>query len=336
METHLIPTPPMPGRILVGYDEQGLADNAVLLALALGDRLGARVELLQAVPRTPVVWPGTSALASLQHSAELVESTGRAALDRLSALLEGTKYAGRAAESSLKIVPGRAADVLLSAVSSPSDLIVLGAKRRGGALHFGGTLRFLLAKAPCPVWVQSDRAFGFDRILAPIDLSTHSLHALAMAVALAAKLRAKVSVLHAHHISYMASVSMAEGYVLPHMFDVEALCAAVREQFDAIIRDFEWHGVEHEELFLDEAPARAIVEQARSHDLIVMGTHGHRGAGAAILGNIAWNVLEDSETPLLVVREPARTPASEPERTNRSLPARRAEPTTTAPRRYAP
>jgi nucleotide-binding universal stress UspA family protein len=51
-------------------------------------------------------------------------------------------------------------------------------------------------------------------------------------------------------------------------------------------------------------PADAIVDQAAVQrcDLIVMGTHGRRGFGRALLGSDAELVLRQSNVPVLLVR----------------------------------
>ncbi len=53
--------------------------------------------------------------------------------------------------------------------------------------------------------------------------------------------------------------------------------------------------------------AEAIVDEARESgcDLIVIGTHGRRGIGRALLGSDAENVLRHATVPVLLVRERA-------------------------------
>jgi nucleotide-binding universal stress UspA family protein len=60
------------------------------------------------------------------------------------------------------------------------------------------------------------------------------------------------------------------------------------------------------------AAAPAILEYAQRHDidLIVMGTHGRRGAVRLLLGSIAEEVLRHSACPVLTLREDGRDPAS--------------------------
>jgi nucleotide-binding universal stress UspA family protein len=49
--------------------------------------------------------------------------------------------------------------------------------------------------------------------------------------------------------------------------------------------------------------ATLLAEAARwQADLIVMGTHGRRGFGRAVLGSVAENLLRVSTLPVLMVR----------------------------------
>lgn len=51
-------------------------------------------------------------------------------------------------------------------------------------------------------------------------------------------------------------------------------------------------------------PAEAIIREANSRncDLIVVGSHGRRGVGRLLLGSKTWEVVAQSQVPVLVVR----------------------------------
>ncbi|MEN7531411.1 MULTISPECIES: universal stress protein [unclassified Cupriavidus] len=55
--------------------------------------------------------------------------------------------------------------------------------------------------------------------------------------------------------------------------------------------------------------SETIVERANSWpaDLIVMGTHGHRGLRRAIMGSVSEGVLAQTNKPVLLIRAPAST-----------------------------
>lgn len=49
-------------------------------------------------------------------------------------------------------------------------------------------------------------------------------------------------------------------------------------------------------------PAAIIAEYARTHDLIMMASHGRTGLGRLIFGSVAGRILESGLKPVLVVR----------------------------------
>ena len=61
----------------------------------------------------------------------------------------------------------------------------VGARHAKTGFGLGGTVRELLARAPCSLWIQSTPVKPIRRILAPIDFSPPSLDALRLAVSLA-------------------------------------------------------------------------------------------------------------------------------------------------------
>lgn len=60
---------------------------------------------------------------------------------------------------------------------------------------------------------------------------------------------------------------------------------------------------------LSGEPAPTILDliRRRRPDLVVMGTHGNRGLGLAMLGSVAEAVLRRSPVPVLVTRKPLKT-----------------------------
>lgn len=52
----------------------------------------------------------------------------------------------------------------------------------------------------------------------------------------------------------------------------------------------------------DTTPAEGILDAARGHDLIVMGTHGRRGPARWWAGSVAERVVREADVPVLVVR----------------------------------
>jgi nucleotide-binding universal stress UspA family protein len=80
---------------------------------------------------------------------------------------------------------------------------------------------------------------------------------------------------------------------------------SMKKQFEAVEQRGSTHGVAvdlvHE---IDDFPAEAIVRVAklRDCDLIVMSSHGRRGAARLLLGSQTAEVLTQTTIPVLVVR----------------------------------
>jgi nucleotide-binding universal stress UspA family protein len=53
---------------------------------------------------------------------------------------------------------------------------------------------------------------------------------------------------------------------------------------------------------VEARPVEAILNEAKNHDLIVMGTHGRSGLDRFMLGSVTEAVLHRSDRPVLVLR----------------------------------
>jgi nucleotide-binding universal stress UspA family protein len=79
----------------------------------------------------------------------------------------------------------------------------------------------------------------------------------------------------------------------------------MKKQFEAVEQRASRHGVAVELVHeIDDFPAEAIVRAAKLKDcdLIVMSSHGRRGAARLLLGSQTAEVLAHTTIPVLVVR----------------------------------
>lgn len=135
-------------------------------------------------------------------------------------------------------------------------------------------------------------------VLVPVDFGDASARALQVAGAMARGLAAPLRVLHAETIE-------APPYFTAEQFAViDRTRRAARDQAAEFLRDFaRRHGVEPSEAAIVEgSPTSIIVEAARGADLVVMGTHGRRGPSRWWMGSVAERVVQESPSPVLVVR----------------------------------
>jgi len=147
----------------------------------------------------------------------------------------------------------------------------------------------------------------YKRILIPTDGSTPSETAVKVGLELAKSLGAEATLL------YVVEPVMARILIGPETIPY----------YPDLTRDLELAGkqaLERAEGFAQYlgVPVRAelkqgnatqvIVEEAASHDLVVMGTHGRSGLDRLLLGSVTQRVLQRCPKPVLVVRahEPHR------------------------------
>ncbi len=145
----------------------------------------------------------------------------------------------------------------------------------------------------------------FRHILVPTDFGDASERAITLAVELARRFDARVTLAH---VWTVPNAAYAEGLAWP-MDELEAaakramatsLAATVKifPATDSIVRGgVPWQGI------LDLVKERGI-------DLVVMGTHGRRGFSRLVLGSVAEKVVRLSPVPVLTTPALAAEPAA--------------------------
>ena len=138
----------------------------------------------------------------------------------------------------------------------------------------------------------------FRKVLCPIDFSDHSLAALDVALKVTQQNDAKLYLLNVAPVPAGAAgfqpVPM-DAYPFHEEDRHEELAELARERIPAAVR--------YETLVISGDPAARVLETARglAADLIVMGTHGHRGLTRLVLGSVAERVVRESPVPVLSV-----------------------------------
>lgn len=150
----------------------------------------------------------------------------------------------------------------------------------------------------------------YRHILVPIDGSASSLTVADHAFELAAQLGAEVTVLHVLDELTVPFVQYGmEPYVDVESVSVEVI-EAQRRASDDLVSDVAGRapeGLTVTTQVVESAgrrTAESIVHAADEHDadLIVMGTHGHRGLSRMFLGSVADGVIRSADVPVTVVR----------------------------------
>ena len=146
---------------------------------------------------------------------------------------------------------------------------------------------------------------NFERIVFPTDFSDCSEHAFDYAVFMAERFESELHMLHAQVLHFADPANPSH-----HFPEAEALLdrlekvahselGAVADRGDLSvlkIRQAQRRGIDIGSVILDFS--REI-----DAGLIVMGTHGRRGAKRLLLGSVAEDVLRRSPGPVLLVRE---------------------------------
>jgi nucleotide-binding universal stress UspA family protein len=259
-------------------------DPALTAALALSTRTGAELYLLHV--DTADANPGMA--VSLSRSSALrgvVESVA-----------PGVTAAGRV---TCRAVTGSPEARLREAVAGTgADLLVLGTTRRGPLARavLGTTATHLLRTVRIPMLVAGgalpERPL---RVLLTTDLSHHAAHAHARGLALARMLGAAEPELRS---LFVQAPYLAEG---PVPVPVPPQLEAERELAEFLAAE-----VPHADItpcVRPGDPAYQIVHEAREWDadLIVLGTHGRRGARRVFLGSVAEAVLRNAPCAALVI-----------------------------------
>ena len=145
----------------------------------------------------------------------------------------------------------------------------------------------------------------FRRILMATDFSPASDAAFDEAARLARDSGAELSIFHAYEAPVEAMV--CQWPVTDYLEACAAERAAAEDRMHELCLRPELSGLRTRPVVTKGYPATEIVEAAirERADLIVMGTHGRRGAARLILGSVAAKVIALAPCPVLTIRAAA-------------------------------
>jgi nucleotide-binding universal stress UspA family protein len=153
---------------------------------------------------------------------------------------------------------------------------------------------------------------AFQRILMATDFSPVSEAAFDMAAQLARESKARLMVVHVYQIPASASSPY-----LPASVYFEFASAArieAEKKLEELLSRESARGLDARPLLRKGLADRRIVETASREeaDLIVMGTHGRRGAARLFLGSVAARVIASARCPVLTIRAGSARIAARP------------------------
>lgn len=147
-----------------------------------------------------------------------------------------------------------------------------------------------------------------NHILVPVDFSSDSANAIDMAIELAQKLAARITLLHVIHEVYVGVGEMAAALPPSYIEDIEE---EVGKEIQTCVTKVTQAGVQADSVVVHGVPFQCILDTVEDQkiDLIVMGTHGRTGLKHVLLGSVAEKVIRLSPCPVLVTRPAPDNPA---------------------------
>lgn len=284
--------------ILAATDFSEHARAAAERAALLAREQGATLRLLHAISSSSLddlrnVMRGS---AAVEHS--LLEEA-RASLHDTAAML--TQTTGVTATE--EVVTGQVIATIRTAAEE-ADLLVLGAQGTNPLrdLLLGTTAERLLRTCRRPALVVKrapKRPYG--RVLVPVDFSSYSAPALAVAALVAP--HAHISVLHAFRVPFEARLHIAGATddTIRRYCDEQRQEAA--QHIDRLMTECLPHVPQRTCLIERGDPSPVILAQAQAQtaDLIVLGKQGQSRAEELFLGSVTRHVLAGSPCDVLVV-----------------------------------
>ncbi|WBC16588.1 universal stress protein [Micromonospora sp. WMMA1998] len=282
--------------VVVGVDGSATALDAVRVAAreaAVRHRplrvVHAFIWPLTRAPLTPA--PGAPAGAGLRNQAERCVAE---------AVAEAGKVAPDVPVTGV-VVDGAPAAVLVEE-SRRATLMVLGHRGLGGfaGLLIGSVTLQVSARAHCPVLVTRGEARADGPVVVGVDGSAHSGVAVGFAYEEAARRGAPLVVVHA----WLYPTPIGPGDIVPLVYDPEALAEESRRILAEAVAGWSerYPDVEVRQRSVRGAPARVLVEQSASAQLVVVGAHGRGALAGLLLGSVSHAVLHHAHAPLVIAR----------------------------------
>jgi nucleotide-binding universal stress UspA family protein len=285
-------------RMLCATDLSSRSDRAMRRAGILARATGSELVLLAVVDDDQ---PASLVASERQQVAALLAEQARTMQE-----LQGL-------QPRLRVETGDAFDVIIKVADAENaDLVVMGEHRKRLLLDvfIGTTIERVMRLGRRPVLMVNHPAQRpYRRVLAAVDMSEPSAHALRTARRLGFLRDADLTVFHAFEHPDRGKLALASVPAEAIAEEVGALAAERRSELSAFLRDIDLgEGSRLPQLVLEEGtPAFELFRATRrlSPDLVVVGTRGRGALGRLLLGSVAEEAMRMLDCDVLAVPRPA-------------------------------
>ncbi len=201
-----------------------------------------------------------------------------------------------------EVVDGSASSVLL-AEARDAALVVLGNRGLGGfaGLLLGSVAVQVSAHADGPVLVVRGESRADGPVVVGVDGSELSQEAVRFAFEEAAWRGTELVAVHA----WLYPTPVGPGDILPLVYDLDAF----RDEEERVLAEAvagwseRYPEVPVRRRLVRGSPGRALVEESRTAQLVVVGARGRGALGGLLLGSVSHAVLHHAHCPLAIVRK---------------------------------